>query len=168
MKKVIYISTIFLITILSFCQCSTIPKFETKPPIEFQDTYYQKWTAGVQEGGSGINLYIKAKDTVSMVLDSVYFRGKVAKLQVYPNSKNLYVARFIIKSQKLNDVTISNNPKEEISNTIDLNTTKIPFQLEINECVVSYQSKGETLYYKISKLREKNALKYPSLPPSKH
>src|SRR5690606_41772555 len=78
------IFSIALLTIMtSFSQCSSSQKLQEKAPVTFGEVYFQRWNAGIQGGGSGINLFIPVMDT-NVVLDSVYFRGKSAKLETKP------------------------------------------------------------------------------------
>jgi hypothetical protein len=141
MKTLKHISA--LTFILSLFHCSSIPKIQKNAPTEFEDVYFQKWNAGIQEGGSGVNIFIKAKDE-SVALDSVYFRANVAKLIVQPNDSKIYVGRITSKTS----------------------SSVIPFSLEPNECVISYLVNDEVLYYKISGVKEKETINYPSSPPN--
>ena len=128
---------------LSVLNCaSSDTKLQSKAPTTFENVYYQKWNAGTQEGGSGINVYLQSKKS-SVQLDSIYFRGHKAKLQPDANNSLLYVGRF-----KSND-----------------NTSNLPFKLEDDECVVSYVKANKVRYFKISNLNERKSLNYPSASP---
>jgi len=128
-----------LVLTSSLFQCASVPKLQKEVPGELEDVYFQKWNAGIEEGSSGINIFIKIKDN-SIRLDSVYFRGKVAKLQANQQNNNLYVARFKTSDKKV----------------------EIPFDLGHNDCVISYTSVEEIIYFKMSNLREKETINYPS------
>ena len=131
-----------IILMLGFFQCANTYKLDKVAPTKFKDVYFQKWNAGIQEGGSGVNVFIKVEDE-SVALDSVYFRGKGTKLIVYPNNSILHIGKF----------TPQNN-------------STIPFKLKDDECVLSY-SKGKKIhYFKISKIKEREILNYPSSPPN--
>lgn len=131
---------------LCFFQCANTKQLRKEAPTEFEDAYFQKWNSGIKEGGSGINVFIKTKDT-SVILDSVYFRGKRTKLQINANNSTLYVGQF---RSKANDD--SNN------------ALKIPFKLEDDECVISYFQDESVYYYKIMNIAERESINYPSLP----
>ena len=75
---------------ISFSQCSTAKKFQKTSPFEIGDVYYQHWVAGIQGGGSGINLFIPlVSNPNNIVLDSIYFKGKQVKPEV--KSKQLFI-----------------------------------------------------------------------------
>lgn len=156
----ICIASLFL---MSFSQCSSTKNLQKEVPLAFGEVYCQAWTGGVEAAGSGLNIVIPALESDSKIsLDSVYFRGKVTILeQKQVNSKTTYIGRFRSKPPK--DFVISNNPKEEYGNTIDL-PQNFPFDLKDNECVVSYKEANETKYYKITNVVEKPRNNYPSAP----
>jgi hypothetical protein len=50
----------FAITlVILFSQCSSAQKLQETTPFLVDQIYSQKWIAGVQGGGSGINLFLK-------------------------------------------------------------------------------------------------------------
>lgn len=148
----------------SFAQCSTAQKLQQEAPTQFGDVYYQKWTAGIQSGGSGINLFIPVKD-LNIELDSVYFRGNAAKLEVKSGEVIFYIGRFKTDFNQPKDIVMSSDPNEEYGNQLDSKATVIPFDLKDDECVISYIKDDKTLYYKISNIQQKEPLYYPSAPP---
>lgn len=126
-----------------------MPKLEKNSPTELENVYYQKWNAGTQEGGSGVNVFIKIKDA-SVTLDSLYFRGQVTELKVKPNNHLLYVGRF--KS----NISASNDKSQESSD--------FPFELKDNEGVISYFKDNKVRYFKISNIEQRVTINYPSSP----
>lgn len=165
MKSLKNISLLLLILIMSsFSECSSVQKLEQDSSIDFGEVYCQKWVAGIKEGGSGINLFIPVTKSVSEVqLDSVYFRGKVTKM-ILSHDKSHYVGRFQNVIEKSKDIIMSSDPKEEYGNAVPQLPEKIPFELELTECVISYKDK-KTKYVKIGGIKEKPMLSYPSAPP---
>ena len=129
---------VMLILMASFSQCSTAQKLQKNAPTQFGDVYCQKWTAGVKGGGSGLNLFIPAMDK-SIQLDSVYFRGKVVKLEVKPGDLTLYIGRFKTEFNQPSDVVMSSDSNEEYGNQLPEKVKIIPFELKDDECVVSYK-----------------------------
>ncbi len=161
---------LMFIFMTSFSQCSSSKKLQSKTPIEFGDAYFQKWVAGVKGGGSGINIFIPINESISeeFILDSVYFRGKVAKLEVKPNDKTLYIGRFKTGFNTMKpDIIMSSDSKEEYGNQLPKIEEKIPFDLKDNECIVSYKKSDKTKYYKIENIIEKQAQHFPSVPPNR-
>ena len=136
-------------------------KLEKEAPTTFGDVYFQSWVAGVKGGGSGTNIFIETlKDDI--VLDSVFFRGKISKLETKPNNKQLFIGRFLSTSNT-EDVNLE-NAKSDIINDKDF-----PFELENTECVVSYTLDGKIRYYKLSNIIERQTDALPmSAPPNKN
>lgn len=159
-----------LIVMTSFSQCSSSKELQSKSPTKFGDVYCQSWVAGIKGGGSGINIFISINEDIpeGLMLDSVYFRGKAAKLEVKPNDKTLYIGRFKTGFNVMKqDIVMSSDSKEEYGNQLPKIETKIPFDLKDNECVVSYKKGDKTQYYKIENIIEKQAQQFPSAPPNK-
>lgn len=162
--KNISFSLLLLIIMSSFSQCSSTQKLEKNTSIDFGDVYCKKWTSGIKQGGSGINLLIPVtKSNKNLQLDSVYFRGKVTKLVLSPDSLH-YVGRFKKRDKHSYDVVISSDPREEYGNETPQLPKKTPFELKASECVVSYKENKKTKYIKIDNIDEKPMLSYPSTP----
>lgn len=161
-KKII--SVILLsFAMLGFSQCSSTKKLQVEAPITVGKVYYQKWVAGVQGGGSGLNIFIPVNDT-SIILDSVYFRGRAAKLETKPQDQSLYIGRFISQFNQRQDIVMSSDSIAEYRNKLPIVAEHIPFELNPNECVVSYIDSKKTKYFKIDKIVEKASIHYPMAP----
>lgn len=143
--------------------------FQNQPPIDFGPSYFQKWTSGIKGGGSGFNLFIpiKTQDRGLVILDSVYFRGKVTKLEIIEDKTILFVGRFETEFNQKPDIIMSDNPNEEYGNKSSILLQKIPFDLKDSECVVSYKDGNDTKYFKIGNITEKQPENYPSTLPQK-
>ena len=157
---------LMLMLMASFSQCSTTQKLQSKAPVQFGDVYYQVLTAGVQGGGSGLNIFIQVRDN-SVVFDSVFFREQGTKLVVSPQENGLYIGRFQTETNQAKTIILSSDPKEEYANKMPEKKEKIPFQLNDDECVVSYKIESQVLYYKISNVVQKEPLNYPNAPQKK-
>jgi len=155
--RAIIFLTAMLCLMAIFSQCSSAQKLEQKAPMAFGDVYYQKHTQAVQDLKSMITLYIPIKEESNNIeLDSVYFRGRSAKLSLATNNKqSLYFARFITKPAYTEDLILSSDMKEEQQNKLPIEKTNIPFELLPNECVISYKQAGSTRHYKISNIKER-------------
>lgn len=167
MKTIKYITSLLLMLILmtSFSQCSTAQKLQAKAPIEFGEVYAQKWVAGIKEGGSGINVFIPVNDN-SIPLDSIFFRGKKVKMEFKKGDTIFYIGRFKTNANQQDDIILSSDMSEESKNRLPQPKEQIPFELKDDECVVSYRQNNKTLYYKISNIKMKQPLHYPSAPPN--
>ena len=93
LKNAFFLLSLCLIGFL-VSKCSSAQKSQTNVPFQIGACYYQKWIAGVEGGGSGIDLYIPIISNGNITeLDSVYFQGKGTKLEFKNDSfiKNGFV-----------------------------------------------------------------------------
>lgn len=156
--------SILLLFMASFSQCSSVPKLQKKAPLSHGDVYYQEWTAGVQGGGSGINLFIPVEDS-DIILETVYFRGQKSKLETKPSNLKLYIGRFKTENNQPIDIVLSSDQKEEYNNKLPQEATEFPFDLNDDECVVAYRSANKRMYFKISNIKKESPVFYPSSQP---
>jgi len=161
--------TILPFIMFSFSQCSSQKKLQDKAPVQLMEVYCQSWVAGVRGGGAGINIFIPTnlKTYNHNRLDSVYFRGKSAKLQIIEDKTIVYVGRFISDVNRKQDLIMSSDKKEEYGNKMLKVEEEIPFELKDDECIVSYKVGARTKYFKIKNIVEKASIPYPSAPPNK-
>lgn len=151
---------VFLLSVSLFTNCSTAQKLQNSAPMTFGDVVYQNWVAGVKGGGSGTNLFISILEKPTNVqLDSVYFRGKVATLEMLDDHS--YVGRF--KTNFNQQTAIIKSDHRELANQKSNLEDNFPFELKDTECVISYQENGATKYFKIKNITEKPAPNYPSV-----
>ncbi len=166
-----FFTNVFLMVLImiSFSQCSSAQKLQKEAPVKLGPAYYQYWVAGIQGGGSGINLFIQIEGTSkeNIELDSIYFRGKVSKLEFKPNNPSLFIGRFSSRTNQKKDIIMSNKPNAEYGNELPKLKEKIPFDLKENECVVSYIEDDKIKYFQIENIVEKQPELYPSAPPKK-
>jgi len=165
LKSIISIIALAFV-MMGFSQCSTTKKIQAEAPTTIGKVYFQKWVAGRKGGGAGLNIFIPVGDA-SVVFDSVYFRGKAVKLAPNTQDQNIYVGKFISAQNKEEDLVMSNDPKAEYGNQKAVVDTKTPFDLENNECIISYKQGNKTKYFKIENIVEKDLIPYPSAPPMK-
>lgn len=150
-----YIILIFLVFTL-FLQCSSAQKLQKNVLFKVDQPYYQKWVAGVKNGGSGINVLLPITNLNTKTrVDSLYFRGHKILLATKPNNPNLYIGRILTKV----------NQNEDFSPSTE---AKIPFDLKENEAVIIYTENDKKKYYKIENIKEKQAEYFPSTPPKQN
>lgn len=140
-------------------------QFQTTAPLDISVPYYTSWVAGVEGGGSGINVFLPLKANGKTVIDSLHFRGQ--KVVVETRDK-LIIGRFKNFSNQKKDIIMSSNPQDEYNNKLELKRDLSPFKLPQNACVISYKINGKRLYYKISNLKKGKSIAYPSAPPKNH
>lgn len=162
--KTILFSTLML-SLMAFSQCSNGQKLETKAPLDFGEAYFKKKAQAVRGLESVITLYIPIKgENNAIELDSVYFKGKSAKLFKTTQNQNLYLGRFTMNSKYTEDIILSSDIVEEHKNKLPVKDSKIPFELLPNQCVISFIEAGQTKYYKISNIKEKRLNEVPMAP----
>ncbi len=128
------------------------------PDFTLGEVYYQDWVSGIQEGGSGTNVYISFNNfTKDIVVKDIYFRKKILEAQ---QNGNQYIGYY--KNEMERDIIMDGDPKKEAQNTPP---KKFPFDLKDNEAVISYLQSGEMKYYKISGMEKKDMIAYPQTKP---
>lgn len=158
------ISVFFLLVVftISFSQCSsTKHAMKVSETILIENTaqpkaYYQKWVAGVQGGGSGIDVYIHKSLLAQKTADSIYFRGKITAAK---STNNMYVGYF---KDEVNHFSQEPETNTETAKFDTENT--FPFHLKSNEAVLSYTEAGIVKYVKLEGLLKKQSPDYPSAP----
>lgn len=148
----------FLLTFISMVGCANKYQIEQQSALVFSESYYQRWTAGVKGGGSGINIYLTLKpevnlDAESIQVEGIYFKDFYTKLQFYPPTKFQGAIKTKGNSKDafelLQGGSVNKDPKEDTEKKIE-----IPFQLENNEAVISYKKKGVQKYVKITLVKK--------------
>jgi len=131
------ISVIFLVFTLSGCSGTKNQyKIEQEETVSFKEAYYQEWVAGVEGGGSGLNIYLEPFASDSNVeLKGIYFRENYTELRT--KKENSYHG--FIRGE-VNWKEEDNKENQEV---------EIPFSLKKNEAVVSFLQKGKLKYIKI-------------------
>ena len=154
----------YFLILMSFINCSTVKTntFVEAAPFVITAPYYNSWIAGIEGGGSGINVFLPVSDIRNIVVDSMHFRGEKSAVET---RDKLIIGRFRNSTNRKKDIIMSSNPQDEYNNKRVLKRDTSPFSLTQNECVISYRVKGKRLYYKLSNLKKGEAIAYPSAPP---
>lgn len=168
MKTFIQLVSITFIMAI-FSNCAGSQKLQQEAPFSMGTVYSQKWVAGVEGGGSGINIGVPVENLPEeVVLDSIFFRGRKAALVQETTEKGiLYMARFKTDLNKKKDIISHEDPRMEVGNEPPSASEKIPFELGENEAVISYMHKDKKKYYKIDNVKPKPSVPYPSAPVKK-
>ena len=165
MKPIKTLFTFLVLALLpiAFIQCGSAQTNLQEMPMQTGQAYYQKWIAGVQGGGAGINLFIPVDELPENIqLEKVFFQKMAAPIK--KETDTLWVARFVTNVNRERDIVMSNNPIEEAVNTPQ-EQGNFPFRLEDTEAGLSYRQDGVLKYSKILNLKEKTSVAYPSAPP---
>lgn len=136
--------------------------FVQNPPFKISEVYYQKWVAGVKDGGSGTNVHlIFSEIDKDVVIQNIYFNKHILEAKGNLNEPKHFVG--YLKNDHKADVIMDSDPLKEAQNT----PSKIfPYELDANEAVVEYWFNGERNYYKISNISQKDMIPYPQANPN--
>ena len=148
-----------LLMMISISSCSNKFHLEKKSSLSFNESYYSKWTSGVQGQGSGFAIYLVIDKSVDVgnkdiKILGIYFREKYSTLKYQGSNK---YQGFIKNNENLE--TVSPDSKITTTNN-EIDDKKIPFSLKDNEAVVSYKINEKQKYVKIN-LIEKQATSFP-------
>lgn len=147
----------------SLSGCSSQKKLVNKFPLELGEATCQSWVGGRPEAGSGLKLEIPvlSDKTDDIQLQQAYFRGKIADLKLKSKEgKWIATANFRNTNLEKPDIIMDADATKEVGNQPPQFKTEIPFELETNECVISYL-KGDTIkYFKIDNVKEQEPLIY--------
>jgi hypothetical protein len=111
---------------------------------------FQEWYAGINIGGTGINMFIPKFDAKRKILvDSVYFRNMKGKL---------------VSKDTMYSAVLKNDSPYYVPNPSNAQTN--PFNLTPNECMIKYSENGQIKYLKIVSIVEKAGTYYENGPPS--
>lgn len=125
--------------------------FQKHTVFKLNEVNFQEWYAGIHVGGTGINVFLpNVTNDENVVLENVYFRNLKGKLV---KSKGMYSA-------------IMKNSNKDYTWEYPEKPADYPFDLNPDECVISYKENGTTKYVKISNLNEKAGTYYENGPPS--
>ena len=157
------LSYMMIVLLFSLSGCSSQKKLVDKPPFDMGDATCQKWVGGREESGSGLLLNISVNETLSgnTQLQQAYFRGMVADIKMEEKDGQLMAtANFLNKRDEKPDMVMHSDPKKEVGNKPPKLKDKFPFELEADECVVSYLEDDKMQYFKITDIKEKKPLSY--------
>ena len=145
-----YVSLLFLILVTS---CSSQDKIIKESAIVAS---YETWVAGVRGGGSGINFYLELKSELpsNIELKRVIFRGFEVPFEKQDNIHFQAMIKTAANQQneQLNDLQIYTSPKNALI-------------LAEDEAVLVFLKNGKEYQQKISNVKEKPGLEYPSARP---
>lgn len=157
---ILIIFVVLTLGLLRSCKsCDTnknTTEFIINTPFSIDKIYYQKWIAGTQGGGSGVNLYVEfSQINEGVLLNEFYFRNNIAAVK--KSNKSLYVGHF-----NTNEIRYiqDNDRQNEAINSLPIEPQ---FKLKNHEAILSYQYDNVFFYYKISNINEKEIVAYPTI-----
>ena len=153
-----------LLTLITFTivSCSSSKEVSANLSENIESIYYQKWIAGVQGGGSGINFHVNLNLPLeeNIKLEKVQFDTYEGVFE--KNSETEYVA--IINTHQ-NDLILDENPKKEYGNEAPTEDVLKP-----DEALLYFRikSKGKYLVGLAKNVKEKPMIAYPSMERPKN
>lgn len=156
MKKFKIISVFFVAGIM--IQCASSQKIDKEAPVTIKDPYFQKWVGGIEEAGSGFDIYLPVEKNTTVTLEHAYFKGK--KIKLAKSNNGIYIGRYKDPNAK-RDLIMSDDPQAEFKNKIPVPEEEIPFELKGNACIVSYNTGGTIGFFKLDDIEEKKVKAMP-------
>lgn len=155
------ILTALIVFAIASCSSSKVVK-ENIDFYEIDNAYYQKWVAGVQGGGSGINLHIIFKKPLNddFELEKVSFQSYEGAFEKI--SETEYVAKI---NTHQNDLILDKNPIKEYGNKASTQDV-----LKTDEALLYFiiKSKGKSLVGLAKNVKEKPMIAYPIMNKPKN
>lgn len=156
-------TSIMLAMAFSLSGCSSQKKLVEDPPFEVGDASCQAWVGGRAESGSGTKLEIPISGGLSadMAMQQAFFRGKIAKIKVETKEgMTLATANFMNSNEDKPDMVMHADSTKEVGNQPPKLNKEFPFELQADECVISYIDGDKVRYTKINDIKEKKPLVY--------
>lgn len=155
MKAITYM---ILALALSLSSCSSQQKLVAEAPFEMGQATCQAWAGGRAESGTGLFLEIPilSEDLDEMKLQQAFFRGKIADLTM-ENTEKGWMAKANFKNQNAEkpDMVMHSDSKKEVGNQPPQLKEKFPFELDSDQCVLSFLDGDTVKYYKVENIKEK-------------
>lgn len=134
------------------------------PAFAKANTIYQRWSAGIQEGGFGFSMQFGwSALPENLVMKEAYFRGMKAK--ILQNEKG-YLANFTSGANGPKDIVMHSDPVKEAVNTPPAKESKFPEALTDTQVGIVYEENGQLVYTILENLTETPEIALPQAPPS--
>jgi hypothetical protein len=160
MKTIIIILSIFLTQNCNDGLSQINP--QEKLPSVVEEVYFQRWTGGQEQTGSGVNFSIKFKTAFpkGYELKKVHFQKKTADFE---NRENMTFLAFFYQRPKT-DLNLDGDSKKEYGNQAP-EITQTKFKLQDNEAVLEFIKNKKSVYFTIKNIKEKELIAYPTARP---
>ncbi len=147
-----------LITI-TIVSCSSSKEVSPNLSDNIESVYYQKWIAGVQGGGSGINFHVNLNSPLeeNVKLEKVQFDTYEVAFEKI--SETEYIAKI---NTHQNDLILDENPKKEYGNE----APKV--NLKPNEANLIFSINGKEVIHNLQNVKEKPMISYPTMNKQKN
>ncbi|MFC4738464.1 hypothetical protein ACFO3U_00500 [Flavobacterium ponti] len=151
------ISVVFIL--FSIVSCSSSKEVSPNLSDNIESVYYQKWMAGVQGGGSGINFHVNLNLPLeeNSKLEKVQF--DVYEVAFEKISETEYIAKI---NTHQNDLILDENPEKEYGNEAS------KLNLKPNEANLIFRVNKKVVIKNIQNVKEKSMIAYPSMERQKN
>jgi len=145
------------IALIALQSCGNSKKSQKNGPIDLQQAFYT-YSDKEATGSRMLELYLPVNSQIhpGIELDSVFFRGRGAALEKLSDDSLIYVGRFPLAGSEKPDRIMSADPREEYGNKPPVILAKLPFELERDQAVITYKKDGESNYFKVVGIEERN------------
>ena len=153
-----FIINLLLVSLLS---CSSVKEMKQDTSmIKIQEVYSQKWVAGIQGGGSGIDVYLNLDEALEEGVSFNRIQIKDIETTVIQKTDDLkYVARF---KTDLNQLNLDENTEKEYGNQVP---QKKEIKLKEGQVKIYFTKNGQEFYKLIENVQKKPMMAYPSMKP---
>ncbi len=163
--------TVFVLATISLFSCACKKEMATNTSENIEQIYFQKWIGGQEISGSGTDLHLKFKQPLAtdVYVAKVYFQNQEAFFDIENEQENrtTFVARFYAKPIN-NDLIMDRDSLKEYGNKspeIKRENPKFPFDLKPDEAILEFHIKNKITQTKVTGIKEKEAIAYPSTRP---
>ena len=147
---------IVTLSLLGIFSCSSLKEVPQDLSENIETVFYQKWVAGIQGGGSGINFHVVFNKPLSDEYELKKVQFDTYEENFEKLSETEYIAR--IKTHQ-NDLILDENSQKEYAN-------KAPeVKLKFGEANLYFKIKGKETIKNFQNVKEKPMLAYPSVKP---
>lgn len=158
---------LFFTLLISFLSCTSSKELSKTYNDNIAEIYFQKWIGGQELSGSGTNFYLNLKQPLASNtnLIKVYFQQQEALFE--KEDETTFVAHFYSKTPH-SDLIMDGNSVNEYGNKapeIKSKSTNVGADLNPNEAILEYNSDNKSVQVKITNIKEKELLAYPSTKP---
>ncbi len=140
-----------LLLVFELAGCSSQKRLETTvdAPFEIGPSFSQQWSAGREEGGSGVQLKISILTNAEDIsFDAIYFRGRALGCKLIQEEDQSY---------------LTTSYKTDVGDTEDFEGKKMraTFELGPDEAIIAFsKAMNKTKYVKVSEIKQKRAVLY--------
>jgi hypothetical protein len=159
--------SVFVLIVLITSNCSSNKAVSSELSKDIEEVYFQKWIGGQELSGSGTNFYLKLQQPLALntSITKVYFQQQEAVFE--KEDATTFVAHFYSKTAN-SDLIMDGNSNNEYGNKapeIKSKSTNVGADLNPNDAIIEYNSNNKIVQVKITNIKEKELLAYPSTKP---